>query len=131
MPRSKRTFGDDSHIGKSVGSQLVEALTEYADALESGNVEKFTYRGVKLNLEPTHYSPEMIKEARGMLCASQSVFGVLLGVSASTIRAWEQGRNTPSNMACRFMDEIRRDPAHYLLRLTNLIEPKARKKSRA
>jgi DNA-binding transcriptional regulator YiaG len=35
-------------------------------------------------------------------------------VSVKTVRAWEQEVNTPSAMACRFMDKTRRDPKHWI-----------------
>jgi DNA-binding transcriptional regulator YiaG len=52
---------------------------------------------------------------------SQAVFAKLLGVSLNTVRAWEQGVNHPSDMACRFLDEIRRDPAYWVRRLKEAV----------
>jgi putative transcriptional regulator len=60
----------------------------------------------------------LVKQTRALLGASQAVFANFLGVSVKTVRAWEQGVNTPSAMACRFMDEIRRDPKHWIARLS-------------
>lgn len=121
MANAKRTFGNDAEIKKSVGSQLIEGLTEFADALEAGNVEQFTFHRVKLNLEPTHYSPGLVKKTRNAVRASQAVFGGLLGVSANTVRAWEQGVNPPNNMARRFMDVIRSDPRYWIEQLKKLV----------
>lgn len=45
----------------------------------------------------------------------------LLGVSFNTIQAWEQGVNQPSDMTCRFLDEIRRDPAYWMRRLKEAV----------
>lgn len=115
----------------TIADEIVQGLTEFADALDADEdlAEKFTCHHVKLNLEPEVYTPEKVRDTRKTLRLSQPLFGGFLGVSVKTVRSWEQGDSTPSNMACRFMDEIRRDPAHYLLRLTNLIEPKTRKKT--
>jgi len=63
----------------------------------------------------------MVRRTRGLLRASQAVFARFLGVSVKTVRAWEQGFNVPSDMACRFMDEIRRDPSYWLRRLRSAI----------
>lgn len=52
MPENRRIFGDDTDIRKSVGEQIIDGLSEFADALESGNVEQFTcHRAVLLNGE--------------------------------------------------------------------------------
>jgi len=70
-----------------------------------------------LDLRPTAYSPELVKATRKSLRASQKVFAELLGVSVKTVCAWEQGINTPQDVACRFMDEIRHDPSYWLKRI--------------
>src|SRR6516165_8483256 len=92
----------------SVGTRIVAGLQEFVDDLEKGEPlhEHFTCRQIRLNLEPTSYSPRRVKETRALLGASQAIFARFLGVSVQTIRAWEQGVNTPNGMACRFMDEI-------------------------
>jgi putative transcriptional regulator len=102
----------------SVESEILEALADFTDALEKGEVVKrLTCRQVKLNLEPTHYGPGLVKKTRKMLGVSQSLFARFIGVSPKTVRSWEQGVNIPNPMACRFMDEIRRKPAYWLARL--------------
>ena len=115
----------------TIADEIVQSLTEFADALDTDENlnEQFTCHHVKLNLNPEVYTPEKVRETRKALRLSQPLFGGFLGVSVKTVRSWEQGDSTPSNMACRFMDEIRRDPEHYLQRLTDSIEPKTRKKS--
>jgi DNA-binding transcriptional regulator YiaG len=45
-----------------------------------------------------------------LIQSGQPLFVEFLEISASTIRAWEHGTNVPSPMACRFLQEIRRDP---------------------
>jgi putative transcriptional regulator len=103
----------------SVGSQIIQGLREFADVLEKKESvnEKFNCRVVELVLRPTSYNAEMVKETRQLLNASQAVFARLLGVSIKTVRAWEQGINSPSDMAARFMDEIRFNPNYWLRRL--------------
>jgi putative transcriptional regulator len=103
----------------SVGGRIIQGLQEFAESLERKEsvAEKFTCRVVELDLRPETYSPELVKETRKLLNASQSVFARLLGVSVKTVRAWEQGINTPMDVACRFMDEIRHNPGYFLKRL--------------
>jgi putative transcriptional regulator len=114
----------------TIADEILQGLTEFANALDTDEDlgERFTCHRVKLNLQPEVYTPEKVRETRKALRVSQPLFGSFLGVSVKTVRSWEQGDSTPSNIACRFMDEIRRDPEHYLKRLTDSIEPKTRKK---
>jgi putative transcriptional regulator len=108
---------------RSVGARIIEGLQELVTVLEKGEPldEHFTCRHVRLDLEATHYSSRLVKETRNLLGASQAIFARFLGVSAKTVRAWEQGVNTPNGMACRFMDEIRRNPKHWLARLREAV----------
>jgi len=112
----------ENGIGGSVENEILEALAEFTDALEKGEVtQRLTCRQVKLNLEPSHYGPQLVKSTRKVLGVSQPLFARFLGVSPKTVRSWEQGVNPPSPMACRFMDEIRRAPAHWAARLREVV----------
>jgi putative transcriptional regulator len=108
---------------RSVGARIIERLEGFKNALKSGQKlsERFTCRKVVLDLEPTRYGPEQVKETRELLNASQALFAKFLGISVSTVRAWEHGTNAPSAMACRFLDEIRRDPRHWIERLKSAV----------
>ena len=107
--------------------KIVRGLEAFADALESGEdlAERFTCRKIVLNLEPTQYTPELVKETRDVLGLSQALFAQFLGVSRGTIQAWEHGEKPPRNVACRLMDEIRRDPDYWRKRFLELAEEKA------
>ncbi len=107
--------------------KIIRGLESFADALESGEdlTKRFTCRKVVLNLEPTPYTPELVKETREVLGLSQALFAQFLGVSAGTIQAWERGEKPPRNVACRLMDEIRRDPDYWRKRFLELAEEKA------
>lgn len=103
---------------RSVADEIVAALEDFKDALEKGDVyERFTCHQIRLDLHPAPYTAEQVRSARRVLGVSQSLFAKFLGVSLNTVRSWEQGVNTPSKMACRFMDEIRRSPKHWKERL--------------
>jgi putative transcriptional regulator len=108
-------------LGKkgSVGSEIIQGLSEFAECLERKEpvAERFNCRVVELDLRPAPYDPELVRKTRALLHASQAVFARFLGVSVKTVRAWEQGVNYPNDMACRFMDEIRLNPAYWMKRL--------------
>src|SRR5438552_1961910 len=110
-----------------IGKRIVRRLTEFADVLESGGdiSAKFTCRKIYLKLEPTPYDPKLVKKTRAILRASQGIFAMFLGVSVDTVQAWENGTNSPSDIACRFMDEIRQDPSYWRARFGKLISHKA------
>jgi Predicted transcriptional regulator len=115
---------------KSIGQELIAGFAELASALESGDDlgNKFTCYRMELDLRPHTYTPKMVRETRGLLGASQRVFARFLGVSVKTVSEWEQGVATPKPIACRFMDEIRRHPKHYVKRLTESAKLKNRRK---
>lgn len=103
----------------SVARRIRDRLKGFADALQRGEkVENlYTCRKVVLDLQPAPYDPELVKRTRKMLGASQAIFAQFLGVSVKTVCAWERGDKTPRDVACRFMDEIRRDPDYWRARL--------------
>ncbi len=115
---------------KTVAEELISGFTELAEALEAGNDlgNKFNCYQIQLDLQPKTYTPELVRATRKKLTASQTVFAKFLGVSPKTVRQWEQGLGTPSPIACRFMDEIRRNPEHYVARLQESVVPKNGKK---
>jgi putative transcriptional regulator len=106
----------------SFGDEIVEGLKEFTESLESRESigEKFTMRKIVLDLKPTTYTPQEVKQARKLLGASQAVFAEFIGVAVSTVRAWEQGGNPVTGAAARLMDEIRHDPAAWRQRLQAL-----------
>lgn len=110
----------------SVGKKIIEGLQEFTEALENDSpiTENFTCRTVTLDLRPLSYGPKKVKATRKLLMVSQGLFAQFLGVSVRSIRAWEQGENTPSEMACRFMDEIHKNPEYWRKRLRESIKIK-------
>ena len=106
-------------------TKLISRMQGFVSSLKAGEEigERFTCRTVRLNLNPTRYSARQVIATREILGASQPVFAQFLGVSVKTVRAWEQSINSPSDMACRFMDEIRLDPAYWQKRLAMAAVP--------
>jgi putative transcriptional regulator len=107
----------------SVEDRIIEGLEEFTKALKSGKAltEKFNVRRVVLDLKPKSFTPEMVKKTRGLLSASQAVFALFLGVSVKTVQAWEQGLLSPNRIACRFMEEILKNPEVYQRRFREII----------
>lgn len=108
-----------------VGSKITRRLKGFVEAVENGDdpTQRFTCRTIRLQLEPQQYNPELVKQTRQILGASQAIFAQFLGVSASAVQDWEQGEKPPKGSACRLMDEIRRDPEYWLKRLKDLSTP--------
>ncbi len=106
-----------------VANDIIKGLKGFVDALKNDDVvsEKFTCRRVMLNLHPVPYDPKAVKKTRQLLRASQVIFAQFLGVSPKTVRAWEQGATEPGDMACRFLDEIQRNPDYWSKRLKDSI----------
>jgi putative transcriptional regulator len=106
-------------MSKSLGEKIRKRLGAFAAALENREAisERFTCRTIKLQLEPQAYNPQQVKGTRQLLGVSQAIFARFLGVSVKAVSAWEQGAKTPSDMACRFMDEIRHNPRYWQDRL--------------
>jgi putative transcriptional regulator len=100
----------------SVGHEIVKRIQDFAEALKATKPisERFTCRRVVLDLNPTPYDPDLVRKTRRILGASQAMFAKFLGVKTKTVQNWEQGLQAPSDMACRFMDEIRANPEYWL-----------------
>ena len=105
------------------GESVIEGLTQLAETLESGgpNSDQSACSGMTLDLDRTPLDSESVKRIRGILGVSQAVFASFLGVSVRAVQSWEQGKKTPSELASRFMDEIRHNPDYWMGRFKSLI----------
>jgi putative transcriptional regulator len=135
----KKVSGSDRRLGTrakkmaggarraSVGAEILEALGEIRDALDSGEpLEcRFTVRAYRFDFAARQYSPDDVRSVRHLLGLSQPLFAGFLGVDASTVRSWEQGSRPPSTIARRFMDEVALNPDYWRRRLRKLIAPVA------
>lgn len=113
-------------MNPTVAERIKKRLEEFTVDLESGKTiqDKYTCRKVEFRLKPMPYKPETVKETRNILGVSQKVFALFLGTSVKTVQAWEQGTYAPPKMACRIMDEIRRNPPYWIERLKESIVAK-------
>ncbi len=116
-----------SNKSARITKNIVEGFNELSDALakDSAIAEKFTCRKVTLDLHAVPYPPLAVQATRKLLRVSQPVFAHFIGVKPSTVKSWEQGRQEPPVMACRFMDEIQRNPEYWRERLRDSIQVKA------
>ena len=107
-----------NHRHTSVGSRIIQGLSELATVLERGEAleRHFTVRTVTI-AQPTSYSPARILRTRLQLGASQAVFAQIVGVSAKLIEHWESGIRAPSLMARRLLDEINAQPNYWRRKL--------------
>ena len=112
------------------GAEIVDALTESHDTLKEGGAEavakRYTVRTVKLDLDPRCYTGEDVRKVRELLGLSQALFARFLGVSVNAVRSWENGGKKPSNMACRFLDEISLRPDVFQARVKEALVSKAK-----
>lgn len=95
------------------GQQLLESARE-AVAIERGEKEpgrvtRYTAADSKVE-PPPRYVSERIKEIRGQMELSQSVFAATLNVSPETVRAWEQGKREPDGPTLRLLEVAEQHP---------------------
>jgi DNA-binding transcriptional regulator YiaG len=108
------------------GQEILGALTRFRDAIRSGKPleVQFTVRTVRVKAKPKAkvYDAAAVKRVRDSLNASQPLFARFLDVTDGTLRSWEQGRRTPSDMANRFLEEIEASPDHWKARFAASLE---------
>ncbi len=111
---------------QSVAKRITSRLSEFVNALQDDAPisDRFTCKTVILDLKPVAYTPKMVLTTRQLLGASQAIFAQFLGVSPNTIRSWEQGTKIPKDIACRFLDEIQRNPDFWRDRLRESVRVK-------
>ena len=99
----------------SAGAEILEALEEVRDALDSGEPleRRFTVRSYRFDFTAREYEAVDVRSVRQLLGLSQPLFADFLGVNASTVRSWEQGTRPPSAIARRFMDEVATNPDYW------------------
>jgi len=89
-----------------------EWLGEFRDILKRAcrREERFSGRKVVFHLPATDYDAHRARAVRKALGISQRLLADFLGVSVETVRSWEVGRQVPSRIATRFLDELAHDP---------------------
>lgn len=85
-----------------LGDELVQSM---AQALAHAQGKQRGYRTHQIPVEPND-----IQKARKRLGLSQNEFADAFGVSASTLRKWEQGQRAPTGAAKTLLKIIEREP---------------------
>jgi putative transcriptional regulator len=67
-------------------------------------------RGARRAARVTTFRPAAVKRLRAALGQSQTEFALMIGVSVSTLRNWEQGRRTPEGPALALLRVAEFDP---------------------
>lgn len=95
--------------------EAVAHATGEPDMVRKARVTRrpLTVRHVRFR-RPDRPSSERIRKIRDGLHVSQSVFGDLLNVSTSTVRAWEQGQRAPDGPSLRLLELAEHDPGALL-----------------
>lgn len=92
-----------------LGQELIGSLTEVLSD-EQGN-KKLRRTKIEVPGPARHWGKAQIAKLRKeQFGVSQPVFASLLNVTASTVRAWEQGLKTPSGAASRLLELAEIDP---------------------
>ena len=85
-----------------LGSELIQSMAEalaHAQGKRSG-----------VSIHRVAVRPDQIQKARKRLGLSQDQFATVFGVSASTLRKWEQGQRSPVGAARTLLKVIEREP---------------------
>jgi putative transcriptional regulator len=85
-----------------LGDELVQSM---AQALAHAQGKRTRSRVHEVEIRP-----EEIQKARKALGLSQDQFADAFGVSASTLRKWEQGQRAPTGAAKTLLKIIEREP---------------------
>jgi len=87
-----------SKLGDELVRSMAQALAHAQGKRTGARVHKFAI------------GPEEIQKARKSLGLSQDEFASAFGVSASTLRKWEQGQRAPTGAAKTLLKIIEREP---------------------
>lgn len=82
----------------------------FAELIESVRQAGRIRRGKLKPGRVTRFKPANVRAVRAKLGQSQAEFALLIGVSVSTLRNWEQGRRTPDGPALALLRVAARNP---------------------
>jgi putative transcriptional regulator len=99
----------NEHVGDLILEGLREALAYEQGVIAATTRVRVTGRTAQVAAPPT-YTPEHVRAIRQRVAVSQAVFAATLGVSESTVEAWEQGRRVPDGAARRLLEIAEEHP---------------------
>lgn len=95
-----------------LGDELIQSM---AQALAHAQGKRVGTRAHKVAVKPAD-----VQRARKKLGLSQDKFAEAFGVSASTLRKWEQGQRTPTGAAKTLLRIVEREPRAVIRALTDV-----------
>jgi len=96
-----------------MGQKLIASLKEAVKYIK--DTKKLRTSTMEIPEPAPHWRKEHIVQLRKRsFQMSQPVFAALLSVTASTVRAWEQGLKSPSGAACRLLELAEFEPEVFL-----------------
>ena len=101
-----------------LGQEIIASLKEGLEHAQ-GKIE-LRSSAVTLPDEPPKMSKKIVKEIRRELNVSQAVLARYIGVSASVVRAWEQGQSKPNGSASRLLQIAAVRPKAFLMMVSML-----------
>jgi putative transcriptional regulator len=104
--------------GVSMKKELFEELVE--SIKQAGKI----HRGESKPSRRFEFAPADIKAIRKRLGRSQSEFALMIGVSVSTLRNWEQGRRAPEGPARALLRVAAENPQAVIKALWKVGKPK-------
>lgn len=101
-----------------IGADFIAGMEQLLATMEEGGIEGVKAKhGLPIPPAPPFELPVIgrrdVVAARRSLGVSQGDFAKILGVSAQSVRAWEQGTKPPSGVARRLIGEIRDKPDYW------------------
>ena len=99
-------------------ARMIAEVSALAEGLAAGRKlgdmpELCTVKMVRaggMDLAPPTLDGNGVKRLRDALGVSQGVLAQWLGVAPRTLQAWEQGSTDVPGLACRALDQLRRNP---------------------
>jgi len=95
----------------------------YEELVESIKHAGKIHRGESKPSRRFEYAPEDIKAIRKRLGRSQPEFALMIGVSVSTLRNWEQGRRAPEGPARALLRVAAENPQAVIKALWKVGKP--------
>ena len=112
MPKTK-----SKPVPSTVGQELIEGFTEFLEVLRSGQPleSRFIVRDYPDAAPSKPLDVRALRE--DALKVGPEEFARFLGVTARTLKTWEDGTRSAGPVARRFLEEIAADPKRWRARI--------------
>lgn len=118
MPKVSKDRNVRSAKAREIEASFIAGLEQLLATATEGGLEAVRAKHSLRTIAPGTFELPIITlrevvAARAVLGVSQALFAKILGVSAQSVRAWEQGAKPPSGVARRLIGEIRAQPDYW------------------